>query len=62
MYEILEDNSKHKKLKKDLNLLKEGQLQRFIRNLEYYKYLKCEFFRILLKHVSDHLSGLFQFA
>ena len=29
--------------------------------LQNYKYLDCEIFRILLKHVSDHLS-VFQFA
>ena len=30
--------------------------------LQNYKYLKCEISRILLKHVSDHLSVLFQFV
>ena len=34
MYNILESNCKFKKLKKDLTLLKEGQLQRFIRTLK----------------------------
>ena len=34
MYDILENNSKFKKLKKDPTLLKEGQLQRFIRTLK----------------------------
>ena len=29
---------------------------------ENYKWLECEIFKILLKHVSDHLSVLFQFA
>ena len=31
-------------------------------SLQNYKYLECENFRIILKHVSDHLSVLFQFA
>ena len=30
--------------------------------LQNYKQLECEILRILLKHVSDHLSVLFQFA
>ena len=30
--------------------------------LQHYKQLECEIFRLLLKHVSDHLSVLFQFA
>ena len=30
--------------------------------LQNYKWLECEIFRILLKHVSDHLSVLFHFA
>ena len=34
MYDILDNNSKFKKLKKDPTLLKEGQLQRFIRTLK----------------------------
>ena len=34
MYNILDSNCKFKKLKKDLSLLKEGQLQRFIRTLK----------------------------
>ena len=34
MYDILENNSKFKKLKKDPILLKEGQLQRFIGTLK----------------------------
>ena len=28
--------------------------------LQHYKYLVCKIFRILLKHVSDHLSVLFK--
>ena len=34
MYDIIENNSKFKKLKKDPTLLKEGQIQRFIRTLK----------------------------
>lgn len=34
MYDILEDNSKFKKVKKDPTLFKEGQLQHFIRTLK----------------------------
>ena len=34
MCDILEENSKFRKLKKDPTLLKEGQLQRFIRTLK----------------------------
>ena len=34
MYDILENNSTFKKLKKDPTLLKERQLQRFIRTLK----------------------------
>ena len=34
MYDMLEDNSKFKKLNKRSNLIKEGQLQRFIRTLK----------------------------
>ena len=30
--------------------------------LQNYTWLECDIFRILLKHVSDHLSVLFQFA
>ena len=30
--------------------------------LQHYKQLECEIFRLLLKHVSDHLSVLFQFV
>ena len=30
--------------------------------LQNYKFLEYENFRILLKHVSNHLSGLFQFV
>ena len=30
--------------------------------MQNYKYLESEIFRILLKHVSDHLSVLFQFV
>ena len=30
--------------------------------LQSYKLLECKIVRILLKHVSDHLSVLFQFA
>ena len=30
--------------------------------LQNYKQLECKIFRILLKHESDHLSVLFQFA
>ena len=30
--------------------------------LQNYKYLQCEVFRVLLKHVNDHLSLNFQFA
>ena len=30
--------------------------------LQNYKWLECEIFRILLKHVNDHLSVFFQFA
>lgn len=34
MHDILEDNSKFKKVKKDPTLFKEGQLQHFIRTLK----------------------------
>ena len=30
--------------------------------LQNYKLLECEILMILLKHISDHLSVLFQFA
>ena len=30
--------------------------------LQNYKWFECEIFRALLKHFSDHLSVLFQFA
>ena len=30
--------------------------------LQNYMYVECEIFGILLKHVSDHLSVLYQFA
>ena len=30
--------------------------------LQNFKQFECEIFRILLKHVSDHLSVLFQYA
>ena len=34
MFDILENNSKFKKLKKDPTLLKEGQLQRFMKTFK----------------------------
>ena len=33
-----------------------------VKLLQSYKKLECEVFRLLLKHVKDHLSVLFQFA
>ena len=30
--------------------------------LQNYKYFECKIFRILFKHISDHLSVLIQFA
>ena len=30
--------------------------------LQNYKYFECKIFRILFRHVSDHLSVLIQFA
>ena len=48
--------------RKDNRLLFKKIANFIVKLLQNYKYLECEIFRIFLKHVSDHLSVLFQFA